>query len=153
MCAPPWKGLLEPTFREQVHGRVEIRQIFNIAGVGTIAGCYVTEGKIARGNLVRLLRDQVVVHDGKLASLKRFKDDVREVAAGYECGLSLGGLSGSQTRRCHREPTSKSRSFAGSPRLRRARSAAAKRRVSRGPQPSSSPDYSPWSWGFSSSTW
>ncbi|HEX9453918.1 MAG TPA: translation initiation factor IF-2 [Candidatus Binatia bacterium] len=86
------EGMLEPTFRETVHGRVEIRQIFNIAGVGTIAGCYVNEGKIARGNQVRLLRDQVVVHEGKLASLKRFKDDVREVAAGYECGLSLEGF-------------------------------------------------------------
>ena len=86
------EGLLEPTFREQVFGRVEIRQIFNIAGIGTIAGCHVSEGKIARGHLVRLLRDQVVVHDGKLASLKRFKDDVREVAAGYECGLSLEGF-------------------------------------------------------------
>ncbi len=85
------EGLLEPTFREQVFGRVEIRQIFNIAGIGIIAGCSVTEGKIARGNLVRLLRDQVVVHEGKLASLKRFKDDVREVASGYECGLSLEG--------------------------------------------------------------
>ncbi|HSF58162.1 MAG TPA: EF-Tu/IF-2/RF-3 family GTPase, partial [Candidatus Binatia bacterium] len=67
----------------------EIRQVFNIQGVGTIAGCYVTEGKIQRGNLIRLLRDQVVIHEGKLASLKRFKDDVREVAAGYECGLSI----------------------------------------------------------------
>ncbi len=86
------EGMLEPTFREQIHGRVEIRQIFNIAGVGVIAGCYVAEGKIARGHLVRLLRDQVVVHEGKLASLKRFKDDVREVAAGYECGLSLEGF-------------------------------------------------------------
>jgi translation initiation factor IF-2 len=86
------EGLLEPTFREQVFGRVEIRQIFNIAGIGTIAGCHVSEGKIARGHLVRLLRDQVVVHDGKLASLKRFKDDVREVSAGYECGLSLEGF-------------------------------------------------------------
>jgi translation initiation factor IF-2 len=86
------EGLLEPTFREQVHGRVEIRQIFNIAGVGAIAGCYVNEGKVARGHLVRLLRDQVVVHEGKLASLKRFKDDAREVAAGYECGLSLEGF-------------------------------------------------------------
>jgi translation initiation factor IF-2 len=86
------EGMLEPTYREQTQARVEIRQIFNIAGVGTIAGCYVTEGKIARGNMVRLLRDQVVVHEGKLASLKRFKDDVREVAAGYECGLSLEGF-------------------------------------------------------------
>jgi translation initiation factor IF-2 len=85
------EGLLEPTFREQVQGRVEVRQTFNIQGVGTIAGCYVTEGKIQRGNLVRLTRDQVVVHEGKLGSLKRFKDDVREVAAGYECGLSLEG--------------------------------------------------------------
>jgi translation initiation factor IF-2 len=83
------EGMLEPTFREQTQGRVEIRQIFNIQGVGTIAGCYVTEGKIQRGNLIRLLRDQVVIHEGKLASLKRFKDDVREVAAGYECGLSI----------------------------------------------------------------
>ena len=85
------EGMLEPTFREQTQARVEIRQTFNIAGVGTIAGCYVNEGKIARGNLVRLLRDQVVVFEGKLASLKRFKDDVREVSAGYECGLSLEG--------------------------------------------------------------
>jgi translation initiation factor IF-2 len=86
------EGMLEPTYREQTQARVDVRQIFNIAGVGTIAGCYVTEGKIARGNSVRLLRDQVVVHDGKLASLKRFKDDVREVAAGYECGISLEGF-------------------------------------------------------------
>jgi translation initiation factor IF-2 len=85
------EGLLEPTFREQVQGRIEVRQTFNIQGVGTIAGCYVTEGKVQRGNLVRLTRDQVVVHEGKLGSLKRFKDDVREVAAGYECGLSLEG--------------------------------------------------------------
>ena len=86
------EGLLEPTFREQVHGRVEIRQTFNIQGVGTIAGCYVTEGKVQRGYLIRLTRDQVVVHEGKLASLKRFKDDVREVASGYECGLSIEGF-------------------------------------------------------------
>jgi translation initiation factor IF-2 len=86
------EGLLEPTYREQVHGRVEIRQTFNIQGVGTVAGCYVTEGKIQRGNQVRLTRDQVVVHEGKLATLKRFKDDVREVAAGYECGLSIEGF-------------------------------------------------------------
>ncbi|HEY6197214.1 MAG TPA: translation initiation factor IF-2, partial [Candidatus Binatia bacterium] len=83
------EGLLEPTYREQVHGRVEVREVFNIRGVGSVAGCYVTDGKIQRGYLVRLLRDQVVVHEGKLASLKRFKDDVREVSAGYECGLSL----------------------------------------------------------------
>ncbi|HWO41882.1 MAG TPA: translation initiation factor IF-2 [Candidatus Eisenbacteria bacterium] len=85
------EGMLEPTYREQVLGRVEVRQIFNIQGVGTIAGCYVTEGKIQRGNLIRLLRDQVVVHEGKLGSLRRFKDDVREVSSGYECGLSIEG--------------------------------------------------------------
>ncbi|HXV79415.1 MAG TPA: translation initiation factor IF-2 [Candidatus Binatia bacterium] len=86
------EGLLEPTYREQTLGRVEVRQIFNISGAGTVAGCYVAEGKIQRGSLVRLLRDQVVVHEGKLGSLKRFKDDVREVAAGYECGLALEGF-------------------------------------------------------------
>lgn len=86
------EGLLEPTYREQVLGRVEVREIFTIHGVGTVAGCYVSEGKIQRSNPVRLLRDQVVVHEGKLASLKRFKDDVREVSAGYECGLALEGF-------------------------------------------------------------
>jgi translation initiation factor IF-2 len=86
------EGMLEPTYREQTLGRVEVRQIFNISGAGTIAGCYVNEGKVQRGSLVRLLRDQVVVHEGKLGSLKRFKDDVREVAAGYECGLSIEGF-------------------------------------------------------------
>jgi translation initiation factor IF-2 len=85
------EGLLEPTYREQTLGRVEVRQIFNISGAGTVAGCYVGEGKVQRGSLVRLLRDQVVVHEGKLSSLKRFKDDVREVAAGYECGLAIEG--------------------------------------------------------------
>jgi translation initiation factor IF-2 len=85
------EGLLEPTYKEQVVGRVEIREVFNISGVGAVAGCYVTDGKITRGSLVRLLRDQRVVHDGKLATLKRFKDDVREVTAGYECGLGLEG--------------------------------------------------------------
>ncbi|HEU4341357.1 MAG TPA: translation initiation factor IF-2 [Candidatus Binatia bacterium] len=86
------EGMLEPTYREQTQGRLEIRQTFNIQGVGTVAGCYVTEGKIQRGSLVRLLRDQVVVHEGKLGTLKRFKDDVREVSAGYECGLSIEGF-------------------------------------------------------------
>jgi translation initiation factor IF-2 len=85
------EGLLEPTYREQTLGRVEVRQIFNVSGAGTVAGCSVTEGKVQRGSLVRLLRDQVVVHEGKLGSLKRFKDDVREVAAGYECGLAIEG--------------------------------------------------------------
>jgi len=86
------EGLLEPTYREQILGRVEVRQIFNISGAGAVAGCYVAEGKVQRGSLVRLLRDQVVVHEGKLGSLKRFKDDAREVAAGYECGLAIEGF-------------------------------------------------------------
>ena len=86
------EGLLEPTYREQVLGRVEIREIFNIRGVGAVAGCYVTDGKIQRASLIRLLRDQIVVHEGKLGSLKRFKDYVREVTAGYECGLALEGF-------------------------------------------------------------
>jgi translation initiation factor IF-2 len=85
------EGLLEPTYREQILGRLEIRKIFSIGGVGTVAGCYVTEGKVSRTHSVRLLRDNVVVHQGKLGSLKRFKDDVREVEAGYECGASLEG--------------------------------------------------------------
>ncbi|MBI2988910.1 MAG: translation initiation factor IF-2 [Deltaproteobacteria bacterium] len=86
------EGLLEPTYREQIHGRVEVREIFNVQSVGAVAGCYVTEGKVQRSSLIRLLRDQVVVHEGKLGSLRRFKDDVREVTAGYECGLSLEGF-------------------------------------------------------------
>ncbi len=86
------EGLLEPTYREHTQGWLEVREIFNIRGAGTVAGCYATGGKIQRSNLVRLLRDQVVVFEGKLASLKRFKDDVREVASGYECGVSLEGF-------------------------------------------------------------
>jgi len=83
------EGLLEPAYREEVRGRVQVRETFNIRGVGTVAGCSVSEGKIQRSSLIRLLRDQVVVHEGKLNSIKRFKDDVREVAAGYECGLVI----------------------------------------------------------------
>jgi translation initiation factor IF-2 len=83
------EGMLKPTYRERVHGRLEVRQTFNVSGAGVVAGCYVAEGKIQRSHLARLLRDQVVVYEGRLASLKRFKDDVREVAAGYECGVSL----------------------------------------------------------------
>lgn len=86
------EGLLEPTFRERVLGRAQVREVFNIRGVGVVAGCHVSEGKIERSSLMRLLRDQVVVHQGRLASLRRFKDDVREVAAGYECGLGLEGF-------------------------------------------------------------
>jgi translation initiation factor IF-2 len=82
-------GMLAPEKKENVLGIVEIRQIFKISSVGTVAGCYVTEGLVRRNAQVRLLRDNVVIHDGELDSLKRFKDDVREVKAGFECGLSL----------------------------------------------------------------
>jgi translation initiation factor IF-2 len=82
-------GLLSPEKKEAVLGLVEIRQIYKISAVGTVAGCMVQEGVVKRGSRVRLLRDNVVIHDGELDSLKRFKDDVREVKAGFECGLSL----------------------------------------------------------------
>jgi translation initiation factor IF-2 len=83
------EGLLEPEYREKVLGRAEVRQPFTIPGVGTIAGSFVSDGKITRGSRARLLRDNVVVYDGKIGSLRRFKEDAREVAAGYECGLGL----------------------------------------------------------------
>jgi translation initiation factor IF-2 len=83
------KGMLEPKYREVLIGHVEVRQIFKVSGVGTVAGCYVTDGKILRNSDVRIVRDGVVIHEGELASLKRFKDDVREVAQGYECGISI----------------------------------------------------------------
>src|SRR5512141_2099438 len=82
-------GMLTPEKKESVLGLVEIRQIYKISKVGTVAGCMVLEGLIKRGARVRLLRDHVVIHDGELDTLKRFKDDVREVKAGFECGLSL----------------------------------------------------------------
>lgn len=83
------KGMLEPEFEEQVTGQAEVRDIFKISRIGTIAGCYVTDGFIKRDALVRVLRDGVVTYEGKLASLKRFKDDTKEVRQGYECGLSI----------------------------------------------------------------
>ena len=82
-------GMLAPEKKESVIGLVEIRQVFKISKVGTVAGCYVLEGVVRRGSLIRVLRDNVVVHSGELDSLKRFKDDVREVKGGFECGLSV----------------------------------------------------------------
>jgi translation initiation factor IF-2 len=82
-------GMLTPDKKENILGMVEIREIFRISRVGTVAGCYVTEGLIKRNSGIRLLRNDVVVFTGELDSLKRFKDDVREVKAGFECGLSL----------------------------------------------------------------
>ena len=81
------KGMLAPKYQEKVIGNAEIRQTFKISNVGTIGGAYVLDGKLERNAGVRVLRDNVVIHEGKLASLKRFKDDVKEVRAGYECGL------------------------------------------------------------------
>ncbi|HLW37065.1 MAG TPA: translation initiation factor IF-2, partial [Candidatus Eremiobacteraceae bacterium] len=82
-------GMLKPQTREVVQGQAEVRQIFKVSKVGTIAGCYVKSGKVTRDSRIRLLRDSVVVYEGKLASLKRFKDDVREVTEGYECGMAI----------------------------------------------------------------
>ena len=81
------KGMLDPVYEEKVTGHAEIRQIFKASGVGTIGGSYVTDGKIVRNSQVRIIRDGIVVYEGELAALRRFKDDVKEVNAGYECGL------------------------------------------------------------------
>ncbi|HYE83887.1 MAG TPA: translation initiation factor IF-2 [Clostridia bacterium] len=83
------KGMLEPEYKEIVLGHAEVRATFKASAVGTIAGCYVTDGKINRNNDIRIIRDGIVIHEGKLASLKRFKDDVKEVNTGYECGLNI----------------------------------------------------------------
>ncbi len=83
------KGMLAPKFKESVIGHAEVRETYKVSKVGTVTGCYVTDGKIQRGCSVRVLRDNVVVHEGELASLRRFKDDVKEVASGYECGMQV----------------------------------------------------------------
>jgi translation initiation factor IF-2 len=82
-------GLLSPTIRETMLGNAQILEIFNVSKVGKIAGCRVTDGVVERGANVRLIRDNVVVHEGKLSQLKRFKDDAKEVVAGQECGMSF----------------------------------------------------------------
>jgi translation initiation factor IF-2 len=87
------EGLLEPEYKEVVQGRAEVRELFKVPKVGTIAGCYVTDGKIMRSNNLKLVRDSLVVFDGKILSLKRFKDDAREVQAGFECGISIEGFN------------------------------------------------------------
>lgn len=83
------KGMLEPTFEEIVTGQAEVRDLFKVSKIGTIAGCYVTHGVVKRDALVRVLREGIVVYESKLASLKRFKDDAKEVKSGFECGLSI----------------------------------------------------------------
>ena len=83
------KGMLAPVFKEDIVGHAEVRATFRISGVGIIAGCYVTDGKISRTNKARLIRDNIVVFDGDIASLKREKSDAKDVASGYECGIGL----------------------------------------------------------------
>jgi translation initiation factor IF-2 len=87
------EGLLAPEFEEKVVCNVQIRQVFKISKVGSIAGCMVMDGKITRNTKVRIIRDGIVVHTGSLGSLKRFKDDAKEVATGYECGLNIDGFN------------------------------------------------------------
>jgi translation initiation factor IF-2 len=87
------EGMLAPEFEEKIACNIEIREVFNITRVGTIAGCYVLDGKVNRNTKVRVIRDGIVIHTGSLGSLKRFKDDVKEVAAGYECGLNIEGFN------------------------------------------------------------
>ncbi len=83
------KGMLAPKFREALIGHAEVRETYKVSKVGTVCGCYCTDGKIQRGCSVRVLRDNIVIHEGELASLRRFKDDVKEVASGYECGMQV----------------------------------------------------------------
>ena len=87
------EGMLAPTFEEKIVANVEIRETFKISKVGTIAGCMVLDGKINRNSKIRIIRDGVVIYTGELASLKRFKDDVKEVSAGYECGLNINNFN------------------------------------------------------------
>lgn len=87
------EGMLAPVVKEEILGRASVREVFRITKVGNVAGCYVTDGKATRGSKVRLIRDNVVIYDGKLAALKRFKDDVKEVASGFECGMSIEGYN------------------------------------------------------------
>ncbi len=90
-------GLLDPTYKEVVIGHAEIRATFKVPKVGIIAGCYVSEGKITRQADVRVIRDGIVIHEGHIDSLKRFKDDVKEVLTGYECGIGLENFNDLKT--------------------------------------------------------
>jgi translation initiation factor IF-2 len=87
------EGLLSPVLSEEVIATVEVRDTFKVPKLGTIAGCYVQDGKITRNSKIRLIRDGIVIHEGEIGSLKRFKDDVRDVDAGYECGLNLANFN------------------------------------------------------------
>ena len=83
------KGLLEPKYEEKIKGNVEIREIFRISKVGNIAGCYILDGEVERGDTVRIIRDGRIIYTGKIDSLHRFKEDAKKVAAGYECGIRV----------------------------------------------------------------
>lgn len=87
------KGMLAPEYKENRIGHADIRAIFKVSGMGNVAGCFVTDGKIVRNAGIRLIRDGIVIHEGKISSLKRFKDDAKEVAAGYECGLTINNFN------------------------------------------------------------
>ncbi len=87
------EGMLAPEFEEKTVCNIEIRDVFNITKVGTIAGCYVLDGKVTRNTKIRIVRDGIVVHTGELGSLKRFKDDVKEVNKGFECGLNIANFN------------------------------------------------------------
>ena len=87
------EGMLSPVLSEETVGTIEVRQIFKVPRVGTIAGCYVQDGRVNRTNKIRLIRDGIVIYEGQLESLKRFKDDVREVEKGYECGLNIANYN------------------------------------------------------------
>jgi len=83
------EGMLSAKIEEKIVGNAEIRETFRISKIGTVAGCFVTDGKLSRNNLIRVIRDGIVVYSGELGSLKRFKDEVKEVTKGYECGLNV----------------------------------------------------------------
>jgi translation initiation factor IF-2 len=83
------KGMLAPKYREALLGHAEVRQTYKVSGIGTVAGCYVLDGKLVRDCSIRVVRDGIVIHEGELASLQRFKDSVKEVAQRYECGLTI----------------------------------------------------------------
>jgi len=87
------EGLLKPIIREEITGRAEVREVFRVSKVGNVAGCYITSGKAVRGSKARLIRDNVVIYDGKLSTLKRFKEDAKEVQTGYECGMTIEGYN------------------------------------------------------------
>ncbi|MBQ1753258.1 MAG: translation initiation factor IF-2, partial [Paludibacteraceae bacterium] len=87
------EGMLSPEIKEEVTATLEIMQVFKISKVGSVAGCLVRDGKVKRSNKVRLIRDGIVIYTGELGSLKRMKDDVKEVTAGFECGLNIAGYN------------------------------------------------------------